>query len=95
MDNDPKKKDNSRLSSNWDHTKNWKKMKDRQHKIRKRIKEGRSLHNMWKPTEMGSAGKGSAYRPVDKEKYDLNYDLAFGKITREEYEQRMSELDGQ
>ena len=42
---------------------------------------------------MGSAGKGSRYRPVDKEKYDLNYDLAFGNITQEEYDKRMKELD--
>ena len=27
IENDPKKKDNSVLSSNWDHSKNWKKMR--------------------------------------------------------------------
>ena len=93
IENDPKKKDNSVLSSNWDHSKNWKKMRDRHHKLKKAVKEGRKLHNIWKPSEMGSAGKGSRYRPVDQERYDLNYDLAFGNITQEEYDKRIKELD--
>tara|TARA_R110000824_G_scaffold166686_1_gene343458 strand:- start:534 stop:815 length:282 start_codon:yes stop_codon:yes gene_type:complete len=87
--------DNSRISSNWDHTKNWKKMRDRQEKIKKGLKSGRSLQSLWKPTEEGSAGKGSRPRPVDKEIYDLNYDLAFGNITKEEHTIRMEELEGQ
>jgi len=85
--------DNSRLTSNWDHSKNWKKMRDRQHDIKKKVKAGRKLHNVWKPTDAFSAGKGSRARPVDKERYDLNYDLAFGRITKEEHTQRMKELD--
>lgn len=85
--------DNSSLTSNWDHTKNWKKMRDRQHKIAKLQKEGRSLQSIWKPTDAFSAGKGSRQRPVDKDIYDLNYDLAFGKITKEEHTKRMKELN--
>lgn len=27
----------------------------------------------------GSAGKGDAYRPVDKDKFDANYEAIFGK----------------
>ena len=91
MDNDSV--DNSRLSSNWDHTKNWKKMRDRQEDIKKKVKSGRKLHNVWKPTEMGSAGKGSRYRPVDQEIYDLNYDLAFGRITKEEHANRIKKIE--
>ena len=40
------------------------------------------------------AGKGDAPRESDvpKEVYDLNYDLAFGKITREEFDAKLKEL---
>ena len=82
--------DNSSLSSNWDHTKNWKKMRDRQ----RRIEKG---EEKWTPTYSHSAGKGSAQREsnVSKEIYDLNYELAFGTITREEFNKRMKDLDAQ
>jgi len=69
-------------------------MRDKQHKMKKALKAGRKYHNLWKPTEMGSAGKGSRPRPVDKEIYDLNYDLAFGRITKEEHAKRIEELEG-
>jgi hypothetical protein len=41
------------------------------------------------------AGKGDLQREseVPKEIYDLNYDLAFGRITKEEYDQKLKELD--
>jgi hypothetical protein len=89
--------DNSSLSSNWDHTKNWKKMRDRQERIDKGLKSGRSLKSLWQPTESHSAGKGSNQREsnVSKEIYDLNYELAFGTITREEFNKRMKDLDAQ
>ena len=86
-------RDDSSLTSNWDHTKNWKKMRDRQERISKGLKSGRNLKSLWKPTEAFSAGKGSRARPVDKEIYDLNYDLAFGNITKEEHAKRMNELN--
>jgi len=33
---------------------------------------------------MGDGGKGSAPRPVDKKKFDENWDLIFGKKNKEE-----------
>lgn len=33
---------------------------------------------------MGDGGKGSAPRPVDKKKFDENWDLIFGKKKKEE-----------
>lgn len=86
--------DNSSLSRSWDHGKNWKKMKDRHEKISKATKSGRSLHNIWRPTDIDSgAGKGSKFRPVDQEIYDLNYDLAFGNITKEEHTNLIKQLE--
>ena len=87
--------DNSSLSSNWDHSKNWKKMRDRQESIKKKLKSGRKLHNIWKPTDIGSAGKGSKQRPpsVSKERYHLNWELAFGRISKEEHTKRTNELN--
>ena len=76
----------------WNDSKPWadmarKKMKSKQ--------EGRK----WEPTNMNTkrgfqAGKGDQERKSDvpKEVYDLNYDLAFGKITREEFEAKLKEL---
>lgn len=67
-------------------------------KARKKLKskgEGRK----WEPTNMNTkrgfqSGKGDQERKskVPKEVYDLNYDLAFGKITREEYEAMLKDL---
>ena len=67
-------------------------------KARNKLKakgEGRK----WEPTNMNTkrgfqAGKGDHERQseVPKEVYDLNYDLAFGNITREEYDQAILNL---
>ena len=42
-----------------------------------------------------SVGKGSAPRPrfVSKERYDLNWDLAMGRITRKEYVKKVKEIN--
>tara|TARA_Y100001973_G_C5187684_1_gene328921 strand:+ start:240 stop:515 length:276 start_codon:yes stop_codon:yes gene_type:complete len=77
----------------WDTEKNWRRMKEDQRAIR----EGKKKYvpKLYKDTPQGGsgAGKGDQYRAVDKERYDLNYDLAFGKITKEEHAKRMAELD--
>jgi hypothetical protein len=50
----------------------------------------------WVPTKWNDtgAGKGDQQRPLTspKEVYDLNWDLAFGNITKEEHEQKLKEL---
>ena len=50
----------------------------------------------WKPTAWNDtgAGKGDQQRESDvpKEVYDLNWELSFGKLTREEHQQKMREL---
>ena len=76
----------------WNDAKPW---ADKARNKMKAKAEGRK----WEPTNMNTkrgfgAGKGDKERPmeVDKEVYDLNYDLAFGKITREEYDNKLKEL---
>jgi len=68
-------------------------------KARKKWKESKLDGRKWEPTNMNTkrgfgAGKGDAQRESDvsKEVYDLNYDLAFGKITRKEYEAELKKL---
>ena len=50
----------------------------------------------WKPTPWNdtSAGKGDTQREsgIPKELYDLNWDLAFGKITKEEHAKKLKEM---
>tara|TARA_Y100000004_G_C8854278_1_gene386129 strand:- start:517 stop:780 length:264 start_codon:yes stop_codon:yes gene_type:complete len=79
----------------WNDAKPW--ADEARRKWKKTNKEGRK----WEPTNMNTkrgfqAGKGDQERPmeVDKEVYDLNYDLAFGNITREEFEAKLKELGG-
>tara|TARA_R100000664_G_C2743413_1_gene131605 strand:- start:1282 stop:1575 length:294 start_codon:yes stop_codon:yes gene_type:complete len=53
----------------------------------------------WKPFNMnqdnGGAGKGDDQRPrnISHDEYGLRYDLATGKITMEEFEKKMEELN--
>jgi hypothetical protein len=76
----------------WNNAKPW---VDKARNKMKAKGEGRK----WEPTNMNTkrgfgAGKGDAPREseVPKEVYDLNYDLAFGKITREEFEAMLKKL---
>ena len=76
----------------WNNAKPW---ADKARNKMKAKAEGRK----WEPTNMNTkhgfqAGKGDQERKseVPKEVYDLNYDLAFGNITREEFEAKLKEL---
>jgi len=77
----------------WNNAKPW--VDKARNKFTKKNNEGRK----WEPTNMNTkrgfgAGKGDEQREsnVPKEVYDLNYDLAFGKITREEFDAKLKEL---
>jgi len=49
-----------------------------------------------KAKHKSSAGKGDLPRPrfISDEEYSLRFDLAFGKISKEEFEQKMKKLKG-
>ena len=52
----------------------------------------------WKPTNMNDQnGKGSAPRNknISSEEEDLRWKLAFGKISQEEFDKGMEELNGE
>tara|TARA_R100000808_G_C2066473_1_gene95711 strand:+ start:84 stop:386 length:303 start_codon:yes stop_codon:yes gene_type:complete len=75
--------------------KHWKKLREKHRKNDAHRARGGS--RIWKPevyTPSSSAGKGDLQRSSDvpKELYDLNFDLAFGSITREEYDKKLEEL---
>jgi hypothetical protein len=72
---------------NWDAKQQWKKLRE-SHK---------NPVNKWAPThwdggKAGALGREGDTRKVSKELYDLNYDLAFGKITQEDYDKQREEL---
>ncbi len=69
--------------------KNWKKLRDKHQRVKKGEK--------WQPERYetrAGAGKGDESRPssVPKEIYDLNYELAFGKITKEEHKKMVEKF---
>ena len=71
--------------------KNWKKLREKHRKSDEhKAKTGK---RSWKPEIYAPAGKGDRTRTSDtpKEIYDLNYDLAFGKITKEEHAKKIKE----
>ena len=74
--------------------KHWKKLREKHR--RDDAHRARGGNRIWKPEVYRStgAGKGDQERQsqVPKELYDLNYDLAFGNITKEEYEIKLKEL---
>ena len=74
--------------------KHWKKLREKHRKTDAHIARGGN--RIWKPEVYSStgAGKGDKQRQSDppKELYDLNYDLAFGIITREEYDKKLEDL---
>ena len=75
--------------------KHWRKLKEKHRRDEKH--RARGGNRIWKPEVYASAGKGDDTREsnVPKELYDLNYDLAFGNITREEYEHKLKELSSE
>lgn len=74
--------------------KHWKKLREKHRK--NAAHKARGGNRIWKPEVYRSkgAGKGDLERGSDvpKELYDLNYDLAFGNITKEQYNQKLKEL---
>lgn len=74
--------------------KNWKKLREKHRSDE--AHQARGGNRKWKPEVYRStgAGKGDQERQslVSKEVYDLNFDLAFGNITKEEYEIKLKEL---
>jgi len=74
--------------------KNWKKLREKHRKSDEhKAKTGK---RNWKPEVYTStgAGKGDRTRSTDipDEIYGLNYDLAFGKITKEEHEKMVQKF---
>jgi len=70
--------------------KNWK-------KLREKHRKAKSGEKPWVPESYVSSdsplGIEGQTRNVSKELYDLNHDLAFGRITEEQYEQKRAELE--
>jgi len=71
--------------------KHWKKLREKHRRHEKMGKGGPS-----KPERYTPHGKGDATRNSDvpKEIYELNYDLAFGRITKEEHKKLVEKFWG-
>jgi len=73
--------------------KHWKKLREKHRK--REAQEARGIFSRAQPETYqpnNQTIEGST-RDISKELYDLNYELAFGRITEEEYKQRKAKLD--
>ena len=73
--------------------KNWKKLREKHRKreaSRARGATSPAQPETYQPNNQTIEG---STRDISKELYDLNYELAFGRITEEEYKQRKAKLD--
>ena len=73
--------------------KNWKKLRDKHKKWKDSGRKGMPPPEQYH-TSNGQAGKGDQERTMEvpKEIYELNYELAFGRITEEEHKQKVNEF---
>mgnify|MGYP005829395261 CR=1 FL=1 len=73
----------------WNAHKNWKKLRDKHRRHKKKGFSGPT-----KPEIYQSAGKGDVQRSSDvpKEIYELNYQLAFGKITKRQHAAKVNKF---
>jgi len=67
--------------------KHWKKLRDKHRRHKKLGLSGPTKPEIYSPHDAGK-GDASRNRDVPDEIYDLNWDLAFGKITKEEHTKR-------
>ena len=74
---------------NWNHDKHWKKLREK-HRNAERLGKRHSMPEVYDGPDDYQAREIE----IDKAIYDLRYDLAFGKITEEEFEIKMKELNG-
>jgi len=73
--------------------KHWRKLREKHRK--REAQEARGIFSRAQPETYqpnNQTIEGST-RDISKELYDLNYELAFGRITEEEYKQRKAKLD--
>tara|TARA_R100000664_G_C2637082_1_gene63868 strand:+ start:59 stop:328 length:270 start_codon:yes stop_codon:yes gene_type:complete len=73
--------------------KNWKRLRDKHRRKAQAEKRGikhRAMPEYYRPSSHTVEG---SERIVSDKMYALNYDLAFGKISQEEYDKKVSELD--
>ena len=90
----PNQKHDQLYGGSFNAHKHWKKLREKHRKSD--ANKARGGNKSWKPEVYSSsgAGKGDDQREsnVPKEIYDLNYDLAFGKITKEEHTKLVKEF---
>ena len=79
-----------RGGGNWDSQKNWKKIREKHHKHAATGNPGPCQPTRHIPDSANNR-EGTA-REISDELYDLNYELAFGRITEEQYERAKLDL---
>ena len=79
------------FGNNWNAHKHWKKLREKHENNDKARAAGRTVVNTpepWEDKTLECQGIN-----IDKAIYDLRYDLAFGKITEEEFNERMKQFE--
>ena len=71
--------------------KHWKKLREKHRKHKKLGLSGPCKPEIYEPSGAGK-GDGKRSREIPNEVYDINWDLAFGKISKEEHNKRTNEF---
>jgi hypothetical protein len=73
--------------------KNWKKLREKHRKAEASRARGVTKPHQPETYRTNNQIIEGSERIIPKELYDLNYDLAFGRITEEQYEHKRAEFD--
>jgi len=86
------KSDEQRIGGSFNAHKRWKKLREKHRKRDAHIARGGNTYNIPETYTPNLQNIEGSDRIISKELYDLNYDLAFGKITQEDYDKLKERL---
>jgi hypothetical protein len=84
--------DEQRVGGSFNAHKRWKKLREKHRKRDAHIARGGNTYNIPETYTPNNQTIEGSTRDISKELYDLNYELAFGRITEEQYERAKLDL---
>tara|TARA_R100000152_G_C6733479_1_gene157888 strand:+ start:126 stop:395 length:270 start_codon:yes stop_codon:yes gene_type:complete len=84
--------DEQRVGGSFNAHKHWKKLREKRRKREAHVARGGNRYAIPETYTPNNLQFEGSERKVSKELYDLNYELAFGRITQEEYDKLREEL---
>ena len=86
------KSDEQRIGGSFNAHKRWKKLREKHRKRDAHIARGGNTYNIPETYTPNLQNIEGSERVISKELYDLNYDLAFGRLTQVQYDKLREEL---